>query len=62
MDYYPLEYPVQGNGDFRVKALKAGFEGEVPGAGSPFLFLMSWKKANTAFRAFLPFSRRRQER
>lgn len=30
MDYYPLEYPVQGNGDFRVKALKAGFEGEVP--------------------------------
>ena len=29
MDYYPLEYPVQGNGDFRVKALKAGFEGEV---------------------------------
>ena len=30
MDYYPLEYPVQGNGDFRVKTLKAGFEGEVP--------------------------------
>ena len=30
MDYYPLEYPVQGHGDFRVKALKAGFEGEVP--------------------------------
>ena len=30
MDYYPLEYPVQGNCDFRVKALKAGFEGEVP--------------------------------
>ena len=30
MDDYPLEYPVQGNGDFRVKALKAGFEGEVP--------------------------------
>ena len=30
MDYYPLEYPVQGNGDFRVKALKAGFEEEVP--------------------------------
>ena len=30
MDYYPLEYPVQGNGDFRVKALKAGVEGEVP--------------------------------
>ena len=30
MDYYPLEYPVQGNGDFRVKALKAGFEGEIP--------------------------------
>ena len=30
MDYYPLEYPVQGNSDFRVKALKAGFEGEVP--------------------------------
>ena len=30
MDYYPLEYSVQGNGDFRVKALKAGFEGEVP--------------------------------
>ena len=25
-----MEYPVQGNGDFRVKALKAGFEGEVP--------------------------------
>lgn len=30
MDYYPLEYPVQGNSDFRVKALKAGSEGEVP--------------------------------
>ncbi|MDO4523230.1 MAG: alpha-galactosidase [Eubacteriales bacterium] len=24
MDYYPLEYPVLGNGDFRVKALLAG--------------------------------------
>lgn len=30
MDYYPLEYPVYGNGDFRVKALKAGLEGQVP--------------------------------
>ena len=30
MDYYPLEYPVQGNGDFRVKALKAGKKGQVP--------------------------------
>lgn len=61
MDYYPLEYPVQGNGDFRVKALKAGFEGRFLRWIS-VLFLMSWKKANTAFRAFLPFSRRRQER
>lgn len=31
MDYYPLEYPVHGNGDYRVKALKAGRKGEVPG-------------------------------
>ena len=30
MDFYPLEYPVHGNGDFRVKAMKAGFKGEVP--------------------------------
>ena len=38
MDYYPLEYPVQGNGDFRVKALKAGFEGEVPALDLRFVF------------------------
>ena len=37
MDYYPLEYPVQGNGDFRVKALKAGFEGEVPALDLRFI-------------------------
>ena len=30
MDFYPQEYPVHGNGDFRVKALKAGVKGEVP--------------------------------
>lgn len=30
MDCYPLEYPVYGNGDYRVKAMKAGFKGEVP--------------------------------
>ena len=37
MDYDPLEYPVQGNGDFRVKALKAGFEGEVPALDLRFI-------------------------
>ena len=37
MDYYPLEYPVQGNGDFRVKALKAGVEGEVPALDLRFI-------------------------
>lgn len=37
MDYYPLEYPVQGNGDFRVKALKVGFEGEVPALDLRFI-------------------------
>ena len=61
MDYYPLEYPVQGNGDFRVKALKAGFEGEVPALDLRFVSY-ELEKANTAFRAFLPFSRRRQKR
>lgn len=28
MDYYPLEYPVHGNGDYRIKALRAGIAGE----------------------------------
>ena len=37
MDYYPLEYPVQGNGDFRVKALKAGVEGAVPALDLRFI-------------------------
>ena len=30
MDYYPLEYAVYGNGDFRVSAMKAGRAGMVP--------------------------------
>lgn len=30
MDCYPLEYPVHGNGDYRIKALRAGIAGEVP--------------------------------
>lgn len=30
MDYYPLEYAVYGNGDFRVPAMKAGRAGAVP--------------------------------
>ncbi|MDO5345020.1 MAG: alpha-galactosidase [Lachnospiraceae bacterium] len=30
LDYYPLEYPVHGNGDYRIKALKAGWKGQVP--------------------------------
>lgn len=30
LDYYPLEYPVHGTGDFRVQALKAGKKGMVP--------------------------------
>ncbi len=30
MDCYPLEYPVHGNGDYRIKALKAGISGQVP--------------------------------
>lgn len=30
MDYYPLEYPVHGNGDYRIKCLKANVEGKVP--------------------------------
>lgn len=30
MDCYPLEYPVHGNGDYRIKALKAGISGKVP--------------------------------
>ena len=30
MDYYPLEYPVHGNGDYRVTALKAGVKGQMP--------------------------------
>ena len=30
LDYYPQEYPVHGTGDFRVTALKAGIEGQVP--------------------------------
>lgn len=30
MDHYPLEYPVHGNGDYRIKALKAGIVGSVP--------------------------------
>ena len=30
LDFYPQEYSVQGSGDFRVKALKAGFAGQVP--------------------------------
>ena len=30
MDFYPLEYPVHGNGDYRVLCLKAGLKGRVP--------------------------------
>ncbi len=30
MDFYPLEYPVHGNSDFRVLCLKAGLKGRVP--------------------------------
>lgn len=30
LDYYPQEYSVYGNGDFRVKALRAGKAGSVP--------------------------------
>lgn len=30
LDYYPLEYPVHGTGDYRVQALKAGRKGLVP--------------------------------
>ncbi|MDO4324215.1 MAG: alpha-galactosidase [Lachnospiraceae bacterium] len=30
LDFYPQEYSVQGSGDFRIKALKAGFGGRVP--------------------------------
>lgn len=30
MDYYPLEYPVHGNGDYRIKAMKAGWKNQVP--------------------------------
>ena len=30
MDYYPLEYPVHGNGDYRIKCLKAHLENCVP--------------------------------
>ena len=30
MDYYPLEYPVYGNGDYRIKCMKANLEGQVP--------------------------------
>lgn len=30
LDYYPQEYPVYGNGDYRVKCLKANRENHVP--------------------------------
>ncbi len=30
MDFYPLEYPVHGNSDYRVLCLKAGLKGRVP--------------------------------
>lgn len=30
LDFYPQEYSVHGNGDFRIKALRAGLEGRVP--------------------------------
>lgn len=30
MDYYPLEYPVYGNGDYRIQCMKANLEGQVP--------------------------------
>ncbi len=30
MDYYPLEYPVHGNGDYRIKCLKANLTNCVP--------------------------------
>ena len=30
MDYFPLEYAVHGNSDFRISALRAGKEGSVP--------------------------------
>lgn len=30
LDYYPQEFPVQGSGDFRILALKAGVQGHVP--------------------------------
>lgn len=30
MDFYPLEYPVHGNGDYRIKCLKAKLSGQVP--------------------------------
>ena len=30
MDYFPLEYAVHGNSDFRISALRAGKKGDVP--------------------------------
>ncbi|MBO5093321.1 MAG: alpha-galactosidase [Lachnospiraceae bacterium] len=30
MDYLPLEYPAHGNGDYRIKALRAGAAGQAP--------------------------------
>ena len=30
MDYYPLEYPVYGNGDYRVNCLKVNVKNQVP--------------------------------